>query len=91
MNLSRSGTYTVQFQRQGFRFFKQGTVLPHATPLAELQKEDGLRLYLNTQKIPNKASPCTMMPLTTPSAPSNAFPSVFITSITFHQRIQVFR
>jgi integrase len=50
MPTSKSRTRTVQFRRKDVRFFKQGNVLPHNTPLAELRTADAVRLYLDNQK-----------------------------------------
>ena len=50
MTLSRSRTFIVQFRQQDACFLKNCTVLPHATPLGELQKTDGVRLYLDNQE-----------------------------------------
>lgn len=40
----------VQFQRQDIRFFKDGTILLHNTPLPQLRAADGVRIYINNQK-----------------------------------------
>jgi integrase len=50
MPTSRSRTRTVQFRRKDVRFFKQGNILPHNTPLDELRTADAARLYLDNQK-----------------------------------------
>jgi hypothetical protein len=50
MTSLRSKTRTVQFRRQDVRFFKDNTILPHSTPLAELHQADGVQLYLDNQK-----------------------------------------
>ena len=50
MTPSHSRTCTVKLRKQDTRFFKRGTVLPHATLLEDLQKSDDVRLYLNNQK-----------------------------------------
>jgi hypothetical protein len=50
MTSSRSKSRTVQFRRQDIRFFKDGTVLPHDSPLAVLEQAEGVRLYLDNQK-----------------------------------------
>ena len=50
MTTSRSRKRTVQFRRQDVRFFKDGNVLPHSTPLETLRQADAVRLYLDNQK-----------------------------------------
>jgi hypothetical protein len=50
MPTTRTKTRTVQFRRQDIRFFKQGIILPHSAPLAELRNADAVRLYLDNQK-----------------------------------------
>jgi hypothetical protein len=50
MPTSCSRTRTVQFHRKDVRFFKQGNILPHNTPLDELRTADAVRLYLDNQK-----------------------------------------
>jgi hypothetical protein len=56
--LLRPGEYTmpttrtriVQFRRGDIRFFKDGHILPHSSPLATLLQADAARLYLDNQK-----------------------------------------
>ena len=50
MPTSHTKTRTVQFRRQDVRFFKNGTILPHSSPLALLRTADAVRLYLDNQK-----------------------------------------
>jgi integrase len=50
MPAARTRTRTVQFRRQDIRFFKDGSILPHSTPLLQLQQADAVRLYIDNQK-----------------------------------------
>jgi integrase len=75
MTSSRSKTRTVQFRRQDVRFFKNGTVLPHSTPLAELQTADGVRLYLDNQKNGQRGSTMYHTALNQPFCPVKALAS----------------
>jgi hypothetical protein len=50
MSSGRQKTRTVQFRRQDIRFFKDGSILPHNTPLPQLREADGVRLYIDNQK-----------------------------------------
>jgi integrase len=50
MPLTRTRTRTVQFRRKDIRFFKNGAILPHSTPLPELLLADAARLYIDNQK-----------------------------------------
>jgi hypothetical protein len=50
MPSARSRTRTVQFRRQDIRFFKNGSILPHSTPLQQLRQSDAVRLYIDNQK-----------------------------------------
>ena len=81
---SGSSTCSVQLRRQDVHFCKQGTVLPHAAPLVGFRKSDSVRLYLDNQKNRqrgNEEEPCTVMPLTMASYPSNPLTTIYITSI----------
>ena len=81
---SGSSAHSVQLRRQDVHFCKRGTVLPHAAPLAGFQKSDSVRLYLDNQKNRqrgNEEEPCTVMPLTMASYPSNPLTTIYITSI----------
>ena len=40
----------MQFHIQDNHLFKQVNVLPHATPLEQLQQSDSVHLYLDNQK-----------------------------------------
>jgi integrase len=50
MPSARTKTRTIQFRRQDVRFFLNGAVLPHTTPLIRLQDADAVRLYIDNQK-----------------------------------------
>jgi integrase len=50
MPSGRRKTRTVQFRRQDIRFFKNGAILPHNTPLTALKDADGARVYIDNQK-----------------------------------------
>jgi hypothetical protein len=72
MTSSRSKTRTVQFRRQDVRFFKDGTVLPHSTPLADLKTADGVRLYIDNQKNGQRGSTMYHSALNEPFCPVQA-------------------
>jgi hypothetical protein len=72
MNSSHSKTRTVQFRRQDVRFFSNGNVLPHSATLAELQKADGVRLYLDNQKNGQRGSTMFHSALDQPFCPVKA-------------------
>jgi hypothetical protein len=50
MPTSCSCTRTVQFRQKDVQFFKHGNILPHNTPLDELQTADAAQLYIDNQK-----------------------------------------
>jgi hypothetical protein len=50
MPSARTKTWTVQFRRGDIRFFKDGTILPHSSPLVTLLEADAAWLYLDNQK-----------------------------------------
>jgi hypothetical protein len=56
MPSARTKTRTVQFRRQDVRFFKNGAILPHCTPLPELRQADAVRLYIDNQKNGDRGS-----------------------------------
>jgi hypothetical protein len=72
MPSTRARTRTVQFRRQDVRFFHNGTVLPHATPLDQLLQADGVRLYIDNQKNGQRGSTMYHTARTGPFCPVKA-------------------
>jgi integrase len=72
MPSERTKTRTVQFQRQDVRFFRNGAILPHGTPLPQLRQTDAVRLYIDSQKNGQQGSIIHHTALTGPFCPVKA-------------------
>jgi hypothetical protein len=83
-------TLTVQFRQQDIRFFKNGAIFPHNTPLPALKDADGARLYIDNQKMANVAAPCIIPRAPAPSVPSKRLPLAPITSTALHPTMTPF-
>jgi hypothetical protein len=72
MSTARTRTRTVQFRRQDVRFFKEGTILPHSSPIATLRAADAVRLYIDNQKNGQRGATMHHTALPSPFCPVKA-------------------